>query len=213
MPNQQRRQRTRQRAFPVPIAYRFLVMRNLRRLYRRCHALRLLTLALTLAASVAAAGPEAFDNWAGHRRVWPGCRLLMALRLRPMRRFRVAFDLAEAGGSDSVNRGLESVARFINMHVRAGVPREHISLAVVVHGAAALDLVRGRTLRRAERERSDLVAELIKALVSVSSFAAKPPRTATSAASDLLLPGVTMALSAMTAHALLQQRGYTLNPF
>jgi intracellular sulfur oxidation DsrE/DsrF family protein len=31
--------------------------------------------------------------------------------------------------------------------------------------------------------------------------------------SDDLLPGVEMALSAMTAHALLQQQGYTLNPF
>ena len=30
---------------------------------------------------------------------------------------------------------------------------------------------------------------------------------------DDLLPGVTMALSAMTAHAQLQQAGYTLNPF
>ena len=28
-----------------------------------------------------------------------------------------------------------------------------------------------------------------------------------------LLPGVEMALSAMTAHALLQQQGYALNPF
>jgi intracellular sulfur oxidation DsrE/DsrF family protein len=28
-----------------------------------------------------------------------------------------------------------------------------------------------------------------------------------------LLPGVHMALSAMTAHAQLQQEGYTLNPF
>ena len=28
-----------------------------------------------------------------------------------------------------------------------------------------------------------------------------------------LLPGVDMALSAMTAHALLQQDGFTLNPF
>ena len=28
-----------------------------------------------------------------------------------------------------------------------------------------------------------------------------------------LIPGVKMALSAMTAHALLQQKGYTLNPF
>ena len=32
-------------------------------------------------------------------------------------------------------------------------------------------------------------------------------------ATDDLLPGVEMALSAMTAHALLQQQGYTLNPF
>ena len=30
---------------------------------------------------------------------------------------------------------------------------------------------------------------------------------------DDLLPGVEMAVSAMTAHALLQQQGYTLNPF
>jgi hypothetical protein len=28
-----------------------------------------------------------------------------------------------------------------------------------------------------------------------------------------ILPGVEMALSAMTAHALLLQQGYTLNPF
>jgi intracellular sulfur oxidation DsrE/DsrF family protein len=28
-----------------------------------------------------------------------------------------------------------------------------------------------------------------------------------------LIPGVETALSAMTAHALLQQRGYTVNPF
>jgi hypothetical protein len=28
-----------------------------------------------------------------------------------------------------------------------------------------------------------------------------------------LLPGVTIGLSAMSTHALLQQQGYTLNPF
>ena len=32
-------------------------------------------------------------------------------------------------------------------------------------------------------------------------------------ANEDLVPGVEMALSAMTAHALLQQRGYTVNPF
>jgi intracellular sulfur oxidation DsrE/DsrF family protein len=32
-------------------------------------------------------------------------------------------------------------------------------------------------------------------------------------ATEDLLPGVEMALSAMTVHALLQQQGFTLNPF
>jgi hypothetical protein len=32
-------------------------------------------------------------------------------------------------------------------------------------------------------------------------------------AAEQLIPGVKMALSAMTAHAQLQQQGYTLNPF
>ena len=32
-------------------------------------------------------------------------------------------------------------------------------------------------------------------------------------ATDDLLPGVEMALSAMTAHALLQQQDYSINPF
>jgi intracellular sulfur oxidation DsrE/DsrF family protein len=30
---------------------------------------------------------------------------------------------------------------------------------------------------------------------------------------ESLIPGVELSLSAMTAHAVLQQRGYTVNPF
>ena len=32
-------------------------------------------------------------------------------------------------------------------------------------------------------------------------------------ANEDLLPGIEVGLSAMTAHALLQQQGYTVNPF
>ena len=55
--------------------------------------------------------------------------------------FDVAFDLREAAEADKVNRGLDTAARFLNMHAAAGVPVENMRLAVVVHGAAHRDLL------------------------------------------------------------------------
>lgn len=51
--------------------------------------------------------------------------------------YKVVFDAANY--SDDVaalNAKLVSVARFLNMHSRNGVPRKNMSLAVVLHGAA-----------------------------------------------------------------------------
>ena len=58
-------------------------------------------------------------------------------------------------------------------------------------------------------------AALIAALVDsgVEIFLCGQSAAAHGVDRDDLLPGVRMALSAMTQHALLQQRGYTLNPF
>jgi len=44
-------------------------------------------------------------------------------------------------------------------------------------------------------------------------FGAGPSSLYYDVATEDLLPGVKMAVSAMTAHALLQQQGYTVNPF
>ncbi|HIF21404.1 MAG TPA: hypothetical protein EYQ27_05715, partial [Gemmatimonadetes bacterium] len=47
--------------------------------------------------------------------------------------YKVAFEISQASPSpDQVNVALNSVARFINMHAMAGVPREKIRAAVVV---------------------------------------------------------------------------------
>ena len=56
-------------------------------------------------------------------------------------RFAVAFDVVDAAEGDARNRGFESAARFINMHVAAGVPEKNIRVAVVVHGKAVFDLL------------------------------------------------------------------------
>ncbi|MCR9195845.1 MAG: DsrE family protein [Hyphomonas sp.] len=120
--------------------------------------------------------------------------------------FKVAFDVADSADPGAINRRLESAARFLNMHAAAGVPTQNIEIAIIVHGPAALDLVRSGTNANA-----DLVAALIEAGVTIE-LCGQTAAYRDIAAEDLL-PGVTLSLSAMTSHALLQQDGYTLNPF
>ena len=119
--------------------------------------------------------------------------------------FRHSFDVAERADDGEPNATLVSAARFLNMHARAGVDPGRIELAVVVHGSAVHD-VSGPDSASAE-----LVQLLIEQGVTIVVCGQSAAYRNVDA--DDLLPGVKLALSAMTAHALLQQKGYTLNPF
>ena len=119
--------------------------------------------------------------------------------------FKHSFDVSRRADDGEVNRTIESAARFINMHARAGVDADRIELAVVVHGAAVHD-VSGEDSGSAELI-AILIERGVRIIVCGQSAAYYDVET------DDLLPGVEMALSAMTVHALLQQEGYTLNPF
>ena len=93
---------------------------------------------------------------------------------------------------------------------------ENIHLAIVVHGPAVIDLTQEARFAEthgddAHNANEDLIAVLqdhgVELIVCGQSASYQ------SATAEDLLPGVRMAVSAMTAHALLQQNGYTLNPF
>lgn len=131
--------------------------------------------------------------------------------------FAIAFDVSTPAGESGPNRGFDSAARFLNMHVAGGVPQENIRLVVVVHGKAALELL-SNTAHAANplsRQGDNPSAKLVEALLaqdvrfilcgqSAAVYGIKP---------EHLIPGVEMSLSAMTAHALLQKGGFTVNPF
>lgn len=129
--------------------------------------------------------------------------------------FKVAFDVAAGAETGELNHTLQSAARFINMHARAGVPLENIEVAVVVHGKASEDLLGAGEYekRRESAENANIV--LITALIDkgVRVILCGQSAAAYGISNDMLAPGVEMALSAMTVHALLQQDGYTVNPF
>ena len=131
-------------------------------------------------------------------------------RITPETKLKVAFDFAKAAEPGTSNRYLASAARFLNMHAAAGALPENIEVAVVVHGPAAMDLVTDERYG-SPNANADLIAALIDAGVRIELCGQ------TAAFRDIepedLLPGIQISLSAMTAHALLQQDGYTLNPF
>lgn len=130
-------------------------------------------------------------------------------------RFRVSFDTTAGAGIGAHNRTLLSAARFLNMHADAGIAPENMRLAVVVHGTAVQDVTNAAHYGDMFGGAGNANAELVAALLAHGVRVIVCGQSAAFAGVDKddLLPGVEMALSAMTAHALLQQEGYSLNPF
>lgn len=128
--------------------------------------------------------------------------------------FAIAFDVSEGAKDGAKSRGIESAARFINMHVAHGVLAGNIRIAVVVHGKAVHDLLSSDG-RRAHKLADNASAAMVSAMIDhgVRFIVCGQSAAAYGVTQGQLVPGTEMALSAMTAHALLQQRGYTLNPF
>ena len=169
----------------------------------------LILTATLLFSPVAVAGPDAFAT-GPIIEGYGGVAEIDDARLDETTQFKIAYDVAKAAEPGQINRRLETAARFLNMHGRAGVPAENMRLAIVVQGGAHKDLLNDAGYG-GENASAGLIAALIEAGVTIE-LCGQTAAYYDVAESDLL-PGVTMSLSAMTSHALLQQDGFTLNPF
>ena len=129
--------------------------------------------------------------------------------------FHVTFDVARAADEGKLNRGFESAARLVNMHDRAGVEPIENRAAVVVHGAAVFDLLDNAAWAARDRGKVNPSAAAVREMIDqgVRFIVCGQSAAGQGVGKSELIPGVEMALSAMTAHALLQQQGYTVNPF
>lgn len=120
--------------------------------------------------------------------------------------YRAVFDVAEDPTPGSVNRNLVSVARYLNMHARNGVPVENMDLAVVIHGPAVKNLL-------VDDDNPNL--ELISLLqdAGVEFYACGQSLAFGGFARNKLTGGVQVGLSAMTMLTILQSDGYALLPW
>ncbi|WOT05746.1 DsrE family protein [Shewanella youngdeokensis] len=132
--------------------------------------------------------------------------------------FKVDFDMSEAAVPGKLNRGLVKLARFINMHVSEGVPLSNLQLMMVVHGKAVNDFTLNefyQTQQSQPQPHLNANIELISQLsqLGVRFYLCGQTTVYYDVPTEQLLPGVKVALSAMTAHAIAAQQGYSLNPF
>lgn len=129
--------------------------------------------------------------------------------------FRAVFDVMNSPEDpNQLNPWIETAARFLNMHARAGVPVDQLQVALVVHNKASTDLLDSTHYQErfgVPNPNADLLRDLMDAGVQVlfcgqSSMARKVPIEET-------IPGVQLSLSAITALIQLQESGYHLIKF
>ena len=125
---------------------------------------------------------------------------------------RAVFEMRDPPADpSSTNQQLGTMARYLNMHARAGVPWENLRVAAVVHGGASHALLRDEFYREregVENPNQELLREIIAAGGQV--ILCGQTAAARNISKEQLLPGVKLALSAMTALVTLQQQGYEI---
>lgn len=127
---------------------------------------------------------------------------------------KVVFDVAQSPETDGVNPHIETVARFLNMHARAGLDPADLHAALVIHGAAGKDLL-GDDAYRARYGTANPNTPLLDALHAAGVRIVLCGQTAMhrGLAPATLSPTVDLALSAITAHIALQAEGYATISF
>jgi intracellular sulfur oxidation DsrE/DsrF family protein len=128
---------------------------------------------------------------------------------------RAVFDIAAAPDEpETANYRLETVARYLNMHARAGVELQQMPTVVVLHGRAARSALSPEAFEERYGEPhpdAGLLRELSRA--GVQFYVCGQSATAFGFRRDELAPGVEMSLSALTALVRLQSDGFALIPW
>lgn len=122
-----------------------------------------------------------------------------------------------AGGGDSVavNAQLTTVARFYNLNVRNGIPENQVKTAAVFHGAGWPALLTDSAFAARYNGAKNPSKKLVEELLQHGAILVLCGQTAGSRGIERseLLPGVQVAISAMTALNVLQADGYKFNPW
>lgn len=129
--------------------------------------------------------------------------------------FKVLFDVSTAPEDASqINTLLNTVARFLNMHVDAGKPRSQLNVKVVMHGNASYSLLKNEFYKEKFGVGNPNLG-LLNALANAGVEIILCGQTAMhrDLSPQRRIPGITLALSTMTALVQLDREGFTIINF
>lgn len=128
----------------------------------------------------------------------------------PQKGVKAVFDIAVEGKPEEVNRGLESVARYLNLNAQAGNAATDVKLALVLHGGSTKCALSDEAFRRHTNIESNpnlaLLRELKKYGVEILVCGQSLARNKFSIGE--VAGECRIATSAMTVNVNKQQAGY-----
>ena len=136
-------------------------------------------------------------------------------KLDSSRQYKVVFDIANSpDDKGALNPVINTLARFINMHVAAGIPKENLHVVGVFHNKASKDAL----IDEAYEKRYGIAnpnAGLIKALkdAGVQLYMCGQSIHARKIEREEINPAIGLALSAMTILIDFQSKGYQFIKF
>ncbi len=135
-------------------------------------------------------------------------------------RWSHAFDAVE-GEKGEENSAIRRALFFYRHMEKYGVEGDRVKAAVVIHGPAIFDVVKDERYARAYGAGDDQQPARNPNFNNIAEFVGRGGEIWVCGVSaeyrkvgdDDLLPGVRMAPAAMVAHADLQRRGFSINPY
>ncbi len=135
--------------------------------------------------------------------------------LEKNKKYKVVFDVGSSPKDTSkLNSLLNAVARLYNMHVQAGVPKENIEVALVLHGSATKNVLKNEVFQKRykiDNPNLDILEKLDKAGVHV--YVCGQSASYHKIAQADMSKSVRMSLSALTVLISYQSNGYQLISF
>ena len=131
------------------------------------------------------------------------------------KKLKAVFDVyTSSDDSTKLNRGINTVARYLNMHFDAGVKKKNLKAAIVLHGKAGKDILNNKAYNKRLLSNNPN-AELLKKLhtAGVQVIVCGQTVEFSEYKRNEILPFVDVSLSAITALVSLQKQGYQLITF
>ena len=128
----------------------------------------------------------------------------------PRRGVKIVFDITAEGKPEEAHRGIESVARYLNLNAQAGLSPSDVTLAIVLHGGATKCALKDEAYARATQASENPNLPLLRELQKhgVELFVCGQSLARNKLPTNDVAKELTIAVSAMSVNVNKQLDGY-----